>query len=187
MRKRVRPSKKRKRACSDSSSAPGGTSGQRSRTSGIACAIAGAKAPRSFDDAGVRLAQVAADDLSPEPIGRGALALVASRREDTRTLSAGLDRQLIRQPCLADSRLAHQHHDAAAAGEGLGEALSQRRKLLGPAHQDPLEAPGRARRQPARRGGPGHRWRSGRLRPELAFRSRSISCPSPFESHPVEH
>ena len=79
---------------------------------------------------------VGADDLHPRPVGRRALAFVAAAPEHLHVAQARVGRELLRGARLADPRLADQHHQPAAARQGVLEARAELVHLLLAADED---------------------------------------------------
>ena len=84
--------------------------------------VAAERARQAGGAAGVA---VAAHDLHPRPVRRGAGSLAAAADEHARAARRGLPAELVCDARLADPGLAGQRHDAAASGRGLAQGAAQ--------------------------------------------------------------
>ena len=74
--------------------------------------------------------------LEPGPVGRCALLFVAPAPDDLGTAGFSECRQLLDGAGLADAGRAHEHHQAAVAGEGIIQGGFKLGHLLNATHED---------------------------------------------------
>ena len=104
-------------APSGSSDTGGPTSGRSSRSSGASARRRPRRLPAARARPPILAAHVRPDRLRPRPVGRRTAGFPGAAEEGRRAALARLRRELVREPALADARLAGEQDEAAASSE----------------------------------------------------------------------